>query len=90
MPQEGSAFIQDVISNLEASKQRDTEQPILYLRMQLAQYALVQVRVAATAEQSRHGIGGSKCRALEHCTASSSELLKLRLAIACRLLQPLG
>lgn len=42
-PQEGSAFIRDVISNLEASKQRDTEQPILYLRMQLAQYALVQV-----------------------------------------------
>lgn len=41
--QEGSAFIRDVIANLEASKQRDTEQPILYLRMQLAQYALVQV-----------------------------------------------
>ncbi|KAI7844347.1 hypothetical protein COHA_002145 [Chlorella ohadii] len=44
-PEEGSAFIQDVISNLEASKQRDTEQPILYLRMQLAQYALVQGRL---------------------------------------------
>lgn len=37
-----------MIANLEASKQRDTEQPILYLRMQLAQYALVQVgRLAA-------------------------------------------
>ena len=45
--QEGSAFIADVIANLEASKQlRDTEQPILYLRMQLAQYALVQGNTA--------------------------------------------
>ncbi|KAL4425759.1 hypothetical protein ABPG75_009775 [Micractinium tetrahymenae] len=44
MPQEGEAFIRDVISNLEASKQPDTQQPILYLRMQLAQYALVQGR----------------------------------------------
>jgi hypothetical protein len=40
--QEGAAFIQDVIANLEASKQPDMQQPILYLRMQLAQYALVQ------------------------------------------------
>lgn len=45
--QEGAAFIRDVIANLEASKQlRDTQQPILYLRMQLAQYALVQGRLA--------------------------------------------
>ncbi|EFN57715.1 hypothetical protein CHLNCDRAFT_21334 [Chlorella variabilis] len=44
-PEEGSAFIQDVIANLEASKQPDTQQPILYLRMQLAQYALVQGRL---------------------------------------------
>lgn len=35
-----------MISNLEASKQRDTQQPVLYLRMQLAQYALVQGRLA--------------------------------------------
>ncbi|KAI3438613.1 hypothetical protein D9Q98_001036 [Chlorella vulgaris] len=41
-PEEGAAFIQDVIANLEASKQPDMQQPILYLRMQLAQYALVQ------------------------------------------------
>ena len=43
--QEGSAFLQDVIANLEASKQPDTQQPVLYLRMQLAQYALVQGRL---------------------------------------------
>jgi 26S proteasome regulatory subunit N9 len=43
--QEGFDFIQNVIDNLEASKQPDTEQPVLYLRMQLAQYALVQGRL---------------------------------------------
>jgi 26S proteasome regulatory subunit N9 len=43
--EEGFDFIQNVIDNLEASKQPDTEQPVLYLRMQLAQYALVQGRL---------------------------------------------
>lgn len=44
-PEEGEAFIKDVITNLEAAKQPDTQQPTLYLRMQLAQYALVQGRM---------------------------------------------
>ena len=41
-PQAGTAFIQGVIASLEASHQPDTEQPILYLRMQIAQYQLLQ------------------------------------------------
>lgn len=51
--QEGEAFIRDVISNLEAAKQPDTQQPILYLRMQLAQYALVQGRLQVRAARAR-------------------------------------
>jgi len=39
-PAEGVAFLQDVISNLEASKQPDTAEAILYLKMQIAQYQL--------------------------------------------------
>ena len=46
-PAEGLAFLQEVIANLEAAKQPDTAQPILYLRMQIAQYQLV---VGATSE----------------------------------------
>ena len=34
-------FLTDVIANLEASKQKDTEESILYLKMQIAQYQLV-------------------------------------------------
>lgn len=41
-PKAGAAFIRDVIANLEASKQPDTEEPVLFLRMQLAQYQLLQ------------------------------------------------
>ena len=40
-PQEGMAFLGDVIANLEASKQPDIGEPTLYLRMQIAQYQLV-------------------------------------------------
>lgn len=40
-PQQGMAFLDDVIANLEASKQPDTEEPILYLKMQIAQYQLL-------------------------------------------------
>lgn len=43
-PQKGTAFVSDVIANLEASKQPDTEQPVLFLRMQIAQYRLLQAR----------------------------------------------
>ncbi|PSC67973.1 26S proteasome non-ATPase regulatory subunit 13-like protein B, partial [Micractinium conductrix] len=39
-PEEGEAFIRDVLSALEAAKQPDSEQPEVFLRMQLAQYAL--------------------------------------------------
>lgn len=39
--QQGMSFLQDVISNLEASKQPDKEEPILYLKMQIAQYELI-------------------------------------------------
>lgn len=39
--QEAIEFVQDVVANLEASKQPDTAEPILYLRMQLAQYRLL-------------------------------------------------
>jgi 26S proteasome regulatory subunit N9 len=40
-PQEGMTFLTDVIAHLEASKQKDTEESILYLKMQIAQYQLV-------------------------------------------------
>ena len=40
-PKEGMTFLTDVIANLEASKQPDTEEAILYLKMQIAQYHLV-------------------------------------------------
>ncbi len=40
-PQDGLTFTQDVIANLEVGKLRDTEQPILYLKMQVAQYKLL-------------------------------------------------
>ena len=46
--QEGEAFIRDVLSALEAAKQPDSEQPEVFLRMQLAQYALVQGRLQAS------------------------------------------
>ena len=40
-PQEGMSFLADVVANLEASRQPDTAEPILYLHMQIAQYNLV-------------------------------------------------
>jgi hypothetical protein len=58
--QEGSAFIQDVIANLEASKQPDTQQPILYLRMQLAQYALLQGRLQVRSSVLTGSAGGGQ------------------------------
>ncbi len=39
--QEAIGFVKDVIASLEASKQPDIGEPILYLRMQLAQYYLL-------------------------------------------------
>jgi 26S proteasome regulatory subunit N9 len=40
-PQAGLAFIKDVLSHLEAIKEAGTEEPRLYLEMQVAQYHLV-------------------------------------------------
>ena len=40
-PSEGMAFLMDAIQNLEASKLLDIAEPVLYLRMQLAQYQLI-------------------------------------------------
>jgi 26S proteasome regulatory subunit N9 len=49
-PAEGQAFLQDVISGLEATSPPDAADPLLYLRMQIAQYQLAQ---GATADAKR-------------------------------------
>ncbi|GAB4817025.1 hypothetical protein N2152v2_004071 [Parachlorella kessleri] len=49
-PQEAIGFVKDVISGLEASKQPDTAEPVLYLRMQLAQYCLLGADLAQCKE----------------------------------------
>lgn len=54
--QEGVAFIQDVIGSIEASKLADSQEPILYLNMQVAQYHLLTDNLAETKRLMNEGM----------------------------------
>lgn len=71
-PQEAIGFVKDVIANLEASKQPDTAEPTLYLKMQLAQYYLTGGELAQCKELV--GEGREALDALADVSATCSSL----------------
>jgi 26S proteasome regulatory subunit N9 len=54
-PADGMAFLGDVITGLEAAKQPGSAEPVLYLKMQIAQYQLLTGADAAACEAARAG-----------------------------------